>query len=188
MYTHSRCKGEPAMKQNTTSGQSPQQAPKQSLRQSAKQSSKQTSKQSPKQSKKICEGPITIGIDLGDKTSRYCLLNNRGEVVKEASVAMTKKGLAQAFGTMKRCRIVLEVGTHSPWVSRLLTSLGHEVFVANPRQLKLIRREQPERRSRRCDHAGAAAAGRPGAVAADPASQRSNANGLDGDPRAGGAG
>ena len=124
------------MKQNNTSGESRQQTAKQSPRQSWKQASKQ----SPKQSKKICEGPITIGIDLGDKTSRYCLLSNRGEVVKEAAVSMTKQGLAQAFGTMKSCRIVLEVGTHSPWVSRLLTSLGHEVFVANPRQLKLISR------------------------------------------------
>jgi transposase len=35
--------------------------------------------------------------------------------------------------------MALEVGTHSPWVSRLLKSLGHEVYVANPRQLKLIR-------------------------------------------------
>ena len=125
MFTHSKCKGESILKQNNTSGQSPLQTPK----------------QSPMQSQKMCEGPITIGVDVGDKTSCYCLLNNRCEVVKEASVSITKKGLAQAFGTMKRCRIVLEVGTHSPWVSRLLTSLGHEVFVANPRQLKLIRRE-----------------------------------------------
>jgi len=39
---------------------------------------------------------------------------------------------------MGRCRIAIEVGTHSPWVSRLLKSLGHEVIVANARQVKLI--------------------------------------------------
>jgi transposase len=77
-------------------------------------------------------------MDLGDKTSRYCRLNDHGEVVKEGSVATTKKGMAQIFGALPRCRIALEVGTHSPWVSRLLSSLGHEVIVANPRQLKLI--------------------------------------------------
>lgn len=80
---------------------------------------------------------VTIGMDLGDKTSRYCMLEE-DQVVKESSVAMTKKGLAQVFSPLKRCRIALEVGTHSPWVSRLLSSLGHEVIVANPRQLRLI--------------------------------------------------
>ena len=133
------------MKQNTTSRQSPQQTPKQSLTHNPKQ----TPKPSPKQTRKICEGPITIGIDLGDKTSRYCLLNERGEVAKQASVGTTKKGLAEAFASVRRCRIALEVGTHSPWVSRLLTSLGHEVFVANPRQLKLI--SQSSRKDDRVD-------------------------------------
>lgn len=80
---------------------------------------------------------ITIGMDLGDKTSRYCVWEE-GQVKKEGSVATTKKGLAQVFGSQPRCRIALEVGTHSPWVSRLLSSWGHEVWVANPRQLQLI--------------------------------------------------
>jgi transposase len=125
------------MKQNTTRRQSPKQTPKPSP------------KQSPRQSKKLCQGPITIGMDLGDKTSRYCLLNDRGEAVKQASVATTKKGLAQAFGSLKRSRIAIEVGTHSPWVSRLLQSLGHEVYVANPRQVKLI--SQSSRKDDRVD-------------------------------------
>ena len=30
------------------------------------------------------------------------------------------------------------MGTHSPWVNRLLKSFGHEVIVANARQVKLI--------------------------------------------------
>ena len=99
------------------------------------------SPQSPKGKATVARAPakksITIGMDLGDKTSRYCVLEE-GEVVKESSVATTKKGLAQAFGARARCRIALEVGTHSPWVSRLLSGLGHEVIVANPRQLQLI--------------------------------------------------
>jgi transposase len=84
------------------------------------------------------KGSDTIGMDLGDKTSRMCVLNADGDVVKEASVATTKKALVQMFGPMKRCRIAIEVGTHSPWVSRLLKNLGHEVIVANARQVKLI--------------------------------------------------
>src|SRR5260370_6611695 len=80
---------------------------------------------------------MVIGIDLGDKSSRYCVLEE-GEAVEERSVATTKQGVTQALGARGRCRIALEVGTHSPWVSRLLSSLGHEVIVANPRQLQLI--------------------------------------------------
>src|SRR5216683_395581 len=81
---------------------------------------------------------VTIGMDLGDKTSRYCALNAAGEVVVEAACATTKKGMAQLFGSMAHCRIAVEVGTHSPWVSRELKKFGHEVIVANARQVKLI--------------------------------------------------
>ena len=51
---------------------------------------------------------------------------------------MTEKALTGVFGKMASCRIALEVGTHSPWVSRLLSSMGHEVIVANPHRIKLI--------------------------------------------------
>jgi transposase len=34
--------------------------------------------------------------------------------------------------------MVMEVGTHSPWVSKLLAGQGHEVLVANPWKVKLI--------------------------------------------------
>ena len=79
---------------------------------------------------------MTIGMDLGDRTSRYCVLDSSGLVVNEASVATTKKAKLQTFGAMKRCRIAIEVGTHSPWISRLLDKLGHEVIVANARQVQ----------------------------------------------------
>lgn len=91
----------------------------------------------------------TIGMDLGDKMSRYCLLDADGEVVEEGRVAMTKAGMARVFGSMKRRRIALEVGTHSPWVSRLLIRWGHEVIVANARQVQLI--SQSSRKDDRLD-------------------------------------
>ena len=97
-----------------------------------------TVKQSPKRAEVLARGPITIGLDLGDKTSRYCVLDENGEVEAEGSVATTKKGMAEKFGCLGRCRIAMEVGTHSPWLSRLLSSLGHEVIVANARQVRLI--------------------------------------------------
>ena len=100
-----------------------------------------TRRQSSKQGRKgtkFCQGSITIGMDLGDKTSRCCAIAESGEVLLERSVPTSKEGMAQLFGAMARCRIAIEVGTHSPWVSRLLASLGHEVIVANARQVKLI--------------------------------------------------
>ena len=81
---------------------------------------------------------VTIGMDLGDKTSRYCMLDEDGCVLRESSVGTSRKAMAQTFACMGRCRVALEVGTHSPWVSRLLKSFGHEVIVANARQVKLI--------------------------------------------------
>jgi transposase len=94
-------------------------------------------RQSPRPAGKASES-ITIGMDLGDKSSRYCALGQQGELLGEGSVATTKKALAEKFGGLGRCRIAIEVGTHSPWVSRLLTALGHEAIVANARQVRLI--------------------------------------------------
>lgn len=42
------------------------------------------------------------------------------------------------FGRMPRSRIALETGAHSPWVSRLLSQLGHEAIVAHARNVRLI--------------------------------------------------
>lgn len=78
---------------------------------------------------------LTIGLDLGDRTSRTCEVNAGGEIVREATVPTSVAGLTQYFGARERCRVVLEVGTHSPWSSRRLAALGHEVVVANPSAL-----------------------------------------------------
>ena len=80
----------------------------------------------------------TIGMDLGDKTCRYCVLDENGEVRLEDSVATTRGALSKKFAGLPPCRIALEVGGHSPWISRLLQQLGHEVIVANARKVQLI--------------------------------------------------
>jgi transposase len=95
-------------------------------------------RQSPRHARKASHQPTTIGMDLGDKSSRYCVLDQAGEVAGEGSVATTRKALTEKFGRLGRTRIAMEVGTHSPWVSRLLAALGHEVIVANARQVRLI--------------------------------------------------
>jgi transposase len=75
---------------------------------------------------------VTIGLDLGDKFSRTCEIDGAGRIDRRSSVATTPKGIRGYFGERDRCRVVLEVGTHSPWISRLLSELGHEVIVSNP--------------------------------------------------------
>jgi transposase len=75
---------------------------------------------------------VTIGLDLGDRTSRAYEVDARGACIREATVPTTAHGLARYFSERARCRVVLEVGTHSPWVARTLAALGHEVIVANP--------------------------------------------------------
>src|SRR5258707_8985483 len=81
---------------------------------------------------------LTIGLDLGDRSSWYCLLDEVGEVLREKKVSTTPKAMKEAFGAVPRRCIALETGMHSPWVSRLLNELGHEVIVAHARNVRLI--------------------------------------------------
>lgn len=79
------------------------------------------------------------GLDLGDRHSRLCVLDAAsGKAVERSRLATTAAALRHRFEGAGRMRIALEVGTHSPWVSRLLEELGHEAIVANPRKLRLI--------------------------------------------------
>ena len=91
-----------------------------------------------KQSRNFSQPNLTIGLDLGDRSSCYCVLDETGRIVKEQKVSTTPKALQAAFGAMPRSRIALETGMHSPWVSRLLSELGHEVIVAHARNVRLI--------------------------------------------------
>ena len=79
-----------------------------------------------------------VGIDLGDKHSAYCALDRAGAVIGDGVVKTSPEALEAVFGGTGRMRIAVECGTHSPWVSRLLQELGHELIVANPRRLRLI--------------------------------------------------
>jgi transposase len=81
---------------------------------------------------------LTIGLDLGDRSSWYCVLDAAGQVQLEQRVSTTAKALAEVFSRMPCSRIALETGMHSPWVSRLLSGLGHEVIVAHARNVRLI--------------------------------------------------
>ena len=91
-----------------------------------------------KQSKKFSQQKLTIGLDLGDRNSWYCVVDEAGQIQLEQRVRTTAKALQEVFSTMPRSRIALEIGTHSPWISRMLSELGHEVIVANARKVRLI--------------------------------------------------
>jgi transposase len=75
---------------------------------------------------------LTIGLDLGDRKSVVCAVDAAGTVVATQTVATTPAALTAYFRAYPAARVVLEVGTHSPWVARLLTPLVAEVLVANP--------------------------------------------------------
>ena len=81
---------------------------------------------------------LTVGLDLGDTYSSLCVLDEEGNIVEEGRVRTTASALTRRFQGLVPSRVVLEVGTHSPWVSRLVAALGHEVVVANPRAVRLI--------------------------------------------------
>src|SRR5204863_4497508 len=88
--------------------------------------------------RKVESQRLTIGLDLGDRWSWYCVLDETGEVLLEQKLSTIPKTMREVFGSMPRSRIALETGMHSPWVSRLLSALGHEVIVAHARNVRLI--------------------------------------------------
>jgi transposase len=91
-------------------------------------------------------GFSTIGMDLGDKYSRVCVLDEAGEIIEEGRVPTSDAGLMRKFRSLERHRIVIETGTHSNWVHDLLVGMGHEVVVANARKVRAISANE-----RKCD-------------------------------------
>ena len=82
----------------------------------------------------------TAGLDLGDKYSYLCLIDQHsGEIIEEGRLRTSPEAFRRRFASEQPpMRIAIEAGTHSPWVSRVLEGCGHEVLVANARKLRLI--------------------------------------------------
>jgi transposase len=83
-----------------------------------------------------------VGCDLGDRYSQLCVLDTAGQVVERDRVGTTRTELTAWFQHRERLRVVIEVGVHSRWVNDVLTKLGHEVIIANARNVQLLTRSQ----------------------------------------------
>jgi transposase len=81
---------------------------------------------------------VTIGLDLADVWSDWVVLDSEGTVLRRGRVRTTERKLRETFGPMGPAVIAMEVGTHSRWVERVLSSCGHTVVVANARRVALI--------------------------------------------------
>ena len=106
---------------------------------------------------------LTVGVDLGDQWSHYCILGLQGETLSEGPVQTRQAELAEFFQALTPARVVIEVGTHSAWVQEVIAAEGHEVLVANPRLM-----EGSKRRKRKNDRIDAHKLARLGRV--DPQS------------------
>src|ERR1039458_5979284 len=124
---------------------------------------------------------LTIGLDLGDRSSWYCVLDEAGEVVGEQKLGTTPKAMKEVFAAMPRSRVALETGMHSPWVSRLLSELGHEVNVAHARNVRLIGESRRKDDRLGCQDTSAVSPDRPAVVVSGEASQCPGPGRPDGD-------
>lgn len=80
----------------------------------------------------------SIGMDLGDRMSDYVIFGPSGTAVERGKVATTAVDLQSLLGRVSPTSVAIEVGTHSPWVSRLIETSGHRAIVANGRKVALI--------------------------------------------------
>jgi transposase len=85
---------------------------------------------------------LTVGVDLGEQGSHYCILGVTGERLAEGQLRTTEDDVATFFQGLNAARVVMEVGTHSAWVQEAIRGCGHEVLMANPRLMEGSKRCQ----------------------------------------------
>ena len=119
----------------------------------------------------IVRPTVTIGLDLGDRRSHFCVLDEQGECTSRGEVATSAKTLEGFFLAHAGEQLIMEVGGHSPWVSRLAKDVGLDVVVANSRKVALITRN--ERKNDRTDAELLARLGRIDPMLLSPVQHRS---------------
>ena len=98
-------------------------------------------KQSPRQGgQKKEKGAFAfyIGIDLGDKNSDVCVLDQQGEFQEEFRLRMNGAEFQKYFAAIARSRVAIEAGGQSRWVAEVIERCGHEVYVSNTRKVAYL--------------------------------------------------
>src|SRR6478752_1584456 len=129
-----------------------------------------------------------IGIDLGDKKSDICVLDEQGELDGQFRLRMNAQELQTYFGSLARSRVAMEAGAQSRWVAEVIERCGHQVYVSNTRQVPYIHQSDAKNGSRRCLQAGGVGALPAAAAASHPTPQPGGASGSVLDTGAGSAG
>jgi transposase len=80
----------------------------------------------------------TIGCDLGDKETTTCTVDANGKVTQRSEVRTDRESITRWFQSRRKAHVVMEVGTHSAWISGAAKAAGHRVTVINPHAFKLI--------------------------------------------------
>ena len=95
---------------------------------------------------------ITIGLDLGDKRHAFCVLDIEARVLEAGKIANTPRALEALGKRHAGARVVMETGTHSPWICELFSGLGHEVVVGNSRKIPGIHGNDRKSDTRDAEH------------------------------------
>lgn len=90
---------------------------------------------------------VIVGLDVGDRTSELYVRDVTGAIRERLHLQTREQAFCRWFSRRQGLRVVLEAGTHSPWISRLLTRLGHDAVVLQPRRIRLIAQslQKPDR-------------------------------------------
>jgi transposase len=85
------------------------------------------------------ETQAVVGVDLGDRSSQVCCLDREtGGILEEKRLSTTSVSFQRYFEGRSPCLVIVESGTHTPWVRRLIASLGHQIIVANASKVRAI--------------------------------------------------
>lgn len=106
---------------------------------------KKSTKKKGESTKTMTEGVAAIGLDLSDRSGWFFAIDDESLKIEEGSVALRAPDLQRWAMSIGKTVIAIEAGTHSPWVSRLLSACGHEVIVANPVKVTLISQNNKKR-------------------------------------------
>jgi transposase len=80
---------------------------------------------------------VTFGMDVSDKHCHLAVLDDSGQVIARERIATKEPALRRWFGRWRGQTVILEVGPHSLWMSRVLGETN-TVILANPTRVALI--------------------------------------------------